>query len=673
MSESPSLASLTVGDPVSITKNEETLEGVISYMGPVEFNSSSDWIGIRLTGSSINKGKNDGTVQSIKYFDAPPNCGMFIKSNSVSKRVLTRLEGIKLKRELKGAPLNLPDDTSSRRLTRASSSMEDDDGSVTSMRSTGTSASNRNRIEELRKKRMELKVKNKIASPSVVGSNAANAMASAASVSSTTNTTSSTPSKPAVATPSRTPAKRPSTPRSTSIKKKEETPTRTTPLVRKPKTPSSSSIKSTSSDSIKTTSTQVTHLKEKINILEAQLSQQAKEIQENSHKHLEEKSSLQKDLNNLQEKYKNLSQKYMVLKEKDTNSTIETEPSTEELSTLQSQLSELNATNKILTQEKEHLQHECNSLTAKYTTLKSNHEVDLNKANATITLLEEENVQYKADTSIYNNEIMELKEKLSLRPLESSNNFREQAKVQAEILKYQRQIQEYESEQQKQEHLFEDLSLEKQTYEEKYEDLWNTFEEYKIDYESQNIELEEAKMELEDYRERAENAEAAVAVGNVSKGEEGSNVEEVTQALSIQNSRLREAILRLREQTSIEKMELTKQIHAFEKDAQMISSMKEEIAKCTENEQKMKQEVKDLKEMVDQGSAFEQMVEDLSERVLAVEDNNISLQTTIRELEEASELNAEMEEAQAEEIKILMSELQNRETVVLNLEEAIKM
>jgi exonuclease VII small subunit len=136
---------------------------------------------------------------------------------------------------------------------------------------------------------------------------------------------------------------------------------------------------------------------------------------------------------------------------------------------------------------------------------------------------------------------------------------------------------------------------------------------------------------------------------------------------------LREAIIRLREQSSIEKMELSRQLRAAEKDSSLVASLKEEIAKLIANEKTMKEEIKELKDMVDQGSAFEQMVEDLSERVLAVEDNNIALQATIRELEEGAELSAEMEEAQAEEIKMLMIELQNRETVVVNLEEAIKM
>jgi hypothetical protein len=110
-----------------------------------------------------------------------------------------------------------------------------------------------------------------------------------------------------------------------------------------------------------------------------------------------------------------------------------------------------------------------------------------------------------------------------------------------------------------------------------------------------------------------------------------------------------------------------------EKDSSLATLLKAQVEKLLVGEKAAKEEIKELTDMVDQGSAFEEMVEDLSERVLAVEDNNITLQSTIRELEEGGELSAEMEEAQAEEIKMLMMELQNRDTVVLNLEQAIKM
>ena len=77
--------------------------------------------------------------------------------------------------------------------------------------------------------------------------------------------------------------------------------------------------------------------------------------------------------------------------------------------------------------------------------------------------------------------------------------------------------------------------------------------------------------------------------------------------------------------------------------------------------------------MVDQGAAFEGMVEDLSDRVMEMEEQNVSLSATIRELEESAELTTEMEEVQAEELKAMTRDLEDRETVIRNLEEAIKM
>ena len=89
-------------DPVTLTSNDnETLEGVVAHLGPVQFAPGSDWIGIRLTGPSIGKGKNDGTVKGVFYFDAGGEWnGMFVKALSVEKRELSKLEGLRLKREL---------------------------------------------------------------------------------------------------------------------------------------------------------------------------------------------------------------------------------------------------------------------------------------------------------------------------------------------------------------------------------------------------------------------------------------------------------------------------------------------------------------------------------------------------------------------------------------------
>ena len=83
--------------------------------------------------------------------------------------------------------------------------------------------------------------------------------------------------------------------------------------------------------------------------------------------------------------------------------------------------------------------------------------------------------------------------------------------------------------------------------------------------------------------------------------------------------------------------------------------------------------VRELKETIDVSSAFEGIVEDLSDRILSLEDDNAALRQSIYELEEATELATEMEEVQSEELKTLNKELESKDVKIINLEEAIKM
>jgi hypothetical protein len=90
-----------VNDPIFVQNRENRqLEGVVAYFGPVDFADGDDWVGVRLTGSSVGQGKNDGSVQGKKYFDSPPQCGLFVKRSAIEKRQLTRLEVLRLRREL---------------------------------------------------------------------------------------------------------------------------------------------------------------------------------------------------------------------------------------------------------------------------------------------------------------------------------------------------------------------------------------------------------------------------------------------------------------------------------------------------------------------------------------------------------------------------------------------
>jgi hypothetical protein len=99
---------LQLYDPVSIesptsSSSSQQLHGIVAYLGPVDFSEQAqDYVGIRLTGSSVGLGKHDGVVNGKRYFEAGPNGGIFIRysSGKITKRKLTRLQELQLKREL---------------------------------------------------------------------------------------------------------------------------------------------------------------------------------------------------------------------------------------------------------------------------------------------------------------------------------------------------------------------------------------------------------------------------------------------------------------------------------------------------------------------------------------------------------------------------------------------
>ena len=79
---------------VSLSNNDSSsftpLEGVIAHIGAVQFAPGNDWIGVRLTGNSKGRGKNNGTVKEICYFDCEnENDGVFVKKAHVKRRQIS--------------------------------------------------------------------------------------------------------------------------------------------------------------------------------------------------------------------------------------------------------------------------------------------------------------------------------------------------------------------------------------------------------------------------------------------------------------------------------------------------------------------------------------------------------------------------------------------------------
>jgi hypothetical protein len=81
-----STSSKSGSTPKKLDDHSQELEGVVAYVGSVQFAPGDDWIGIRLTGSSVGKGRNDGSVKGTHYFDCKESSGVFVKRAHVRKR-----------------------------------------------------------------------------------------------------------------------------------------------------------------------------------------------------------------------------------------------------------------------------------------------------------------------------------------------------------------------------------------------------------------------------------------------------------------------------------------------------------------------------------------------------------------------------------------------------------
>ena len=151
------------------------------------------------------------------------------------------------------------------------------------------------------------------------------------------------------------------------------------------------------------------------------------------------------------------------------------------------------------------------------------------------------------------------------------------------------------------------------------------------------------------------------------------DAQDVTRSLTLQNTRLRTALIRLREQSELERNELQRQVKAYESDSTNKEELQLELDTLKSKHASTLVEVRELKDIIDQTSALEETIETLSDKVWNLEENNAALERTVRELEEELEVQAEMEEVQTEELKMVMRDLEGRDALVGNLEEAIRM
>ena len=191
-----------------------------------------------------------------------------------------------------------------------------------------------------------------------------------------------------------------------------------------------------------------------------------------------------------------------------------------------------------------------------------------------------------------------------------------------------------------------------------------------LDREMAEETAESLRLELDTLRQRQEEIELEVEVlreENQELGKEMSPEEKTSQGwlqMERSNDRLREALMRLRDVTQQQEADLKDQILELEIDAQDLNKVKEENVVIKENLSQSKATVEELRQELDTAMGAEDIIEELTEKNLALTEKMDDLRSTIEDLESLKELNDELEINHTETEKQLQDEIDYNEALL---------
>ena len=191
-----------------------------------------------------------------------------------------------------------------------------------------------------------------------------------------------------------------------------------------------------------------------------------------------------------------------------------------------------------------------------------------------------------------------------------------------------------------------------------------------LDREMAEETAESVKLELEALRQKHDEIELEVAVlreENEELGREISPEDKTSQGwlqLERSNERLREALMRLRDVTQEQEADLKVQITELEKDVQELEQTKEEGSLLKESLNQSDATIDILRKQLETALGAEDMIEELTERNMALNEKMEEMKTTIEDLESLKELNDELEINHTETEKQLQEEIDYNEALL---------
>ena len=181
---------------------------------------------------------------------------------------------------------------------------------------------------------------------------------------------------------------------------------------------------------------------------------------------------------------------------------------------------------------------------------------------------------------------------------------------------------------------------------------------------------ESLRTELDSLRQKHEELELEVEVlreENQELSKEMSPEEKTSQGwlqMERTNERLREALMRLRDVTQQQEADLKNQVLELQHDLENTSKIKEDYQNTKEKLLRSDETLQDVRQQLDNALGADEMIEDLTERNMALNERMDELRLTIEELESLKELNDELEINHVETEKELQNEIDYNEALL---------
>ncbi|KAI4177465.1 MAG: hypothetical protein LQ343_000446 [Gyalolechia ehrenbergii] len=130
------------------------------------------------------------------------------------------------------------------------------------------------------------------------------------------------------------------------------------------------------------------------------------------------------------------------------------------------------------------------------------------------------------------------------------------------------------------------------------------------------------------------------------------------------NERLREALMRLRDVTQEQEADLREQIVELERDLHRLEGAKEEQTRLEAALMESESAVAELRQQLDAALGAEEMIEELTEKNLALNEQVDNLKASVEDLESLKELNDELELNHTENAKQMQEEIDHSEALL---------